>query len=66
MFNLSRKAVINMPKNNMTYAIVDREAGNHITTADTHEEAEKIISEFEKEDKNNGCFVEDFYEIVER
>lgn len=48
-----------------TYRIQDREAGNVIETGLTLEEAQKILAKFEADDKADGTYTEDFYEIVE-
>jgi len=48
----------------MLYIIQDREAGNVIERYQTEEEAEKALRDFEKEDKEDGTFEADFYEIV--
>lgn len=49
----------------MRYIIQDREAGNFINEFPTREEAEKALEAFESEDKEEGTYTEDFYEIVE-
>lgn len=46
------------------YRIEDREAGNIIDRFYTLEEAEKTLEEYEKEDKEDGSYTENFYEIV--
>lgn len=43
----------------------DREAGNKIEEFATYEEAQAAIAAYEAEDKENGDFTEDFYEIYE-
>lgn len=58
----TRRTEMEISKN--TYKIQDREAGNEIDTFTSLEEAEKELIVYEKEDKENGIFVEDFYEIV--
>lgn len=50
----------------MKYIIQDREAGNFIDEFDTEEEAKAALAAYEAEDKANGCYEEDFYEIVEK
>lgn len=50
----------------MKYVIRDREAGNKIGLFDTLEEARKALAEFEEEDKKDGVYVADFYEIYDR
>lgn len=47
------------------YRIVEREAGNIITWADTLSEANSIIKAYETEDKEDGKYTKDFYEIQE-
>jgi len=49
----------------MSYIIRDREAGNEIEEVETLEEAIKIIKEYEKEDKADGIYTTDFYEVIE-
>ena len=48
-----------------TYRIQDREAGNVIETGLTLEEAQEMLAKFEAEDKQEGTYTEDFYEIVQ-
>ena len=50
--------------NKKTYRIQDREAGNTIESGLTLKEAEKMLAKFEADDKEDGTFIEDFYEIV--
>lgn len=50
----------------MKYIIRDREAGNVIDKFATQEEAELALQEYEEEDKRDGTYEPDFYEIVER
>jgi hypothetical protein len=47
------------------YKIQDRQAGNIIDTCLTLAEAKNLLNQFEKEDKKDGCFEVNFYEIVE-
>ena len=47
------------------YKIQDREAGNVIETGLTLEEAEELLTRFEKEDKQDGTYTPNFYEIAE-
>lgn len=49
----------------MKYTIRDREAGNIIDTFCTYEEARQELDRYEEDDKANGIYTEDFYEIVE-
>ena len=46
------------------YIIRDREAGNVIDEFPTAEKALKALAKFEKQDKANGEFTENFYEVV--
>lgn len=47
----------------MKYIIRDREAGNIIDEFQTMEEAERQLEAYEEEDKINGEYEPDFYEI---
>lgn len=47
------------------YVTRDREAGNEIERFSTRKEAEAAIVEYEIEDKANGTYEEDFYEVAE-
>ena len=47
------------------FIIRDREAGNYIEAVETYEEALETIEQYEEEDKRDGNYTEDFYEIVE-
>jgi hypothetical protein len=47
-----------------TYRIQDREAGNSFETGLTLEKAQELLAMFEEEDKQEGTYTEDFYEIV--
>ena len=47
------------------YKIQDREAGNVIETGLTYEEAVNLLAKFEEEDKQDGTYTPDFYEIAE-
>ena len=48
----------------MEYIIREREAGNIIDVFDTLEEAKKALKNYEEQDKAEGTYTEDFYEIV--
>lgn len=48
------------------YVIRDREAGNEINDFNTYEEAVETLNQYEKEDKLDRVYIENFYEIVER
>jgi len=50
---------------NLIYIIRDKEAGNIIDKFDTYEEAVKELTKYEAEDKANGTYTDDFYEIIE-
>jgi hypothetical protein len=52
-------------KTEKSYNIIDREAGNVIDCFITLSEALKQLLDFEKDDKANGIFTENFYEIKE-
>jgi hypothetical protein len=43
----------------------DREAGNIIEQVGSWEEGLNTIKEFEQQDIQDGCYSEDFYEVVE-
>ena len=51
-------------KDVMMYVVRDREAGNVITEFDTVEEAKKELEKYEAQDKKDGTYSEDFYEIA--
>jgi len=46
------------------YLIRDKEAGNIIAYFETLEEAEEELKAYEDEDRKDGTFTPDFYEIV--
>lgn len=48
-----------------TIKIQNRETGTVIELASTMQEAKNIVKSYEEEDRNNGEFIENFYEIVE-
>lgn len=48
----------------MKIYVADKEAGNFITNHKSIEEAKQWIEFFEKEDKQHGCYEENFYDIV--
>lgn len=54
----------NISINEMHYTIQDREAGNIIGNFDSYKEAKEGFDIFEANDKVNGEYVEDFYQIV--
>jgi hypothetical protein len=47
------------------FAIRDKEAGNLIVIGISETEAKAVLVEFENEDRANGSYTPDFYEIVE-
>lgn len=47
-----------------TYKIQDRKAGNVIKTGLTLEHANKMIEEFEQQDRIDGIYEPNFYAIV--
>lgn len=47
------------------FIIQDKEAGNYIASFVTLEEAQQALQEYETQDKNEGIFTPNFYEIVE-
>lgn len=47
------------------YVIRDREAGNIIDRFSTYEEAQQALNQYEQEDKEEGTYTPDFYEIIE-
>jgi hypothetical protein len=48
------------------FIIRDHEAGNFIDEFNTIEEAQQELEKYENEDKQEGTFSPDFYEIVEK
>jgi hypothetical protein len=50
---------------NPKYIIRDREAGNYICTCDSIDEAVRTLAQYEADDKRDGSYTENFYEIVE-
>ena len=46
------------------YVVRDREAGNVITQFETMEDAKKELEKYEEQDKKDGTYSEDFYEIA--
>ena len=47
------------------YFMADREAGNIIDEFDSIEEAKKAILAYEEEDRKDGTYSEDFYDVVD-
>lgn len=52
-------------KNDQKYIIRDREAGNVIATFSSKDEACNELSKYEEQDKIDGTYTPDFYEIIE-
>lgn len=48
----------------MKFYTADRQSGNKIEFFNTIEEAAKAISKYEEEDKREGIYTPDFYDIV--
>lgn len=48
------------------FTIQDRETGTFIDEFDTYTEAMKELQRYEDEDKQEGVYTLDFYEIVEK
>lgn len=48
----------------MNYIITVRANGEKIEAFETYEEARAELDRYEQEDKNDGIYEEDFYEIV--
>lgn len=48
------------------YIIRDRETGTEIEEAKTYGEAFTIVMQYENEDKKNGNYTENFYEVIEK
>lgn len=48
-----------------TFKIQDREAGNIIEKGLTEEQAKKMLEKFENDDKKDGIYTPNFYEIAE-
>ena len=47
------------------YKIQDRKSGNVIETGLTLDEAVRMLAQFEEEDKQDGTYMPNFYEVVE-
>ena len=47
----------------MKFFTANRETGTFIDEFDTYEEAKKAIEEYEEQDKTDGIYEADFYEI---
>lgn len=48
----------------MKYYTADREAGNKIEWFNTLDEAKQAIAAYEEEDKRDGTYTPNFYDIV--
>ena len=64
MSGRANKSLGKQRRKKMTYLIRDYEAGNIIESCNTLEEAQTIVKQYEMQDKADGTFTEDFYEIV--
>ena len=51
--------------NSLGYILRDREAGNIIEAFPKYEDAKAVLDGHEAQDKADGIYTEDFYEIVE-
>ena len=49
----------------MKFYTADREAGNKIEPFNTIEEAKKAILKYEEQDKKDGVYTPDFYDVVD-
>lgn len=49
----------------MKFYTANREVGTFIDEFDTYEEARKAIEEYETQDKKDGIYEADFYEVEE-
>lgn len=58
--NMNKK---NKEENEVVFT-ADREAGNKIEAFNTIEEALKAIAAYEAEDKKDGTYTPDFYDVV--
>lgn len=47
------------------YIIRDREGGNPVERVNTLEEAQALLQKYEEEDKKDGTYTADFYEIYD-
>lgn len=47
----------------MRFYTANRETGTFIDEFDTYEEAKKAIEEYEEQDKTDGIYEADFYEV---
>lgn len=61
-YNLLQKKRVKKIKN---YKIQDRKSGNVIETGLTLDEAVRMLAQFEEEDKQDGTYMPNFYEVVE-
>jgi hypothetical protein len=59
------KVVLWCWSNNNKIVIRDKEAGNIICEVDSYEEGNKLLKKYVEEDKRDGNYVPDFYEIAE-
>lgn len=61
---ISRTKKISKRKKNYNYAVRDREAGNLIDKFETKIKAQLAVKSYEKQDKKEGIFEPNFYEIT--
>lgn len=54
-----------MKNTNKKMYVADKETGTFMEEVKTIEEGLKVIADFEKEDKENGNYTENFYDIVD-
>ena len=61
----TKKAVMTKTQDitKMLYIIEDREAGNQIERASSLDAARQIVSDYEKDDKDEGIYVPNFYAV---
>lgn len=45
--------------------VADKETGNLIEEVESIEEGKKLIQEYEEEDRKNGWYKKDFYDLVD-
>lgn len=48
----------------MKYYVRDREAGNIIEECANLKQAKELVKQYESDDKKDGIFTPDFYEII--
>lgn len=55
----------NQKEGSMTYKVTCHESADADVYCDTLEEAEKVLAEYEEEDRKNGCYRKGFWYIKE-